>query len=520
MGDNPGVPVRRETTGFLDWGLRLSLGVTLLCGALGLVLALGGSGSPAASPPPFLVASPRPAPPIALTGPTGQPVTLASYRGGPVLVFFGYTHCPDVCPATVGTMVAVINAGGPPVRAIFVTIDPERDTPAALAEYVRFLPAAFTALTGSAVEIHRVADSWGVRYARVETGPPGSYSMSHMANVYLVDAAGLLRATFPFGTSSNDMLTALRGAASGLPVTASAVPIATAPLAASPSAAALATGMPTVPPTAAGVLRAEVVSSSIWAGGSSPVILSLWGSSGRIDEVNLAVAVQLATASGVPTGDPVAAIAVQPPGETSVFYVATLGVPSPGWWRLIVSSEAGAAAADLAALDPGTTAPIGSPAPAIRTPTLDDVGGDARQITTDPAPDLRLSRTSTVDALASHTPFVLVVDSPRFRTTSACGKAVVLARYLADRWPSVAFIHLEPFEYSIVTDTPVIDGSLADPRLTAPTAAWGIGGSPWGALSMPWVFVVDGNGIVRATYEGVMGSDDVDVILSLIAARG
>ena len=71
-----------------------------------------------------------------------------------------------------------------------------------------------------------------------------------------------------------------------------------------------------------------------------------------------------------------------------------------------------------------------------------------------------------------------------------------------------------------MTDTPVLTGSLGDPSLTDVASAWGIGGSPWGALTMPWVFVVDGNGIVRAKYQGVMGSDDVDVILSLIAQGG
>ena len=93
-----------------------------------------------------------------------------------------------------------------------------------------------------------------------------------------------------------------------------------------------------------------------------------------------------------------------------------------------------------------------------------------------------------------------------------------MARYLLDRWPDVAFIHLEPYRYSVVADTAVLDGSLDAPTLTGPADAWGVGGAPWGPRSMPWVFVVDGNGIVRATYQGVMGTDDVDVILSLIAA--
>ena len=72
----------------------------------------------------------------------------------------------------------------------------------------------------------------------------------------------------------------------------------------------------------------------------------------------------------------------------------------------------------------------------------------------------------------------------------------------------------------MISETPVLDGDLANPTLTDAAAAWGFGAQPWGARSMPWVFVVDGAGIVRAKYEGVVGSDDVDVILALIAQGG
>ena len=177
-------------------------------------------------------------------------------------------------------------------------------------------------------------------------------------------------------------------------------------------------------------------------------------------------------------------------------------------------------AAALTALDPGTTAALGSPAPTARTPTLADVGGNPRAVTTDPAPDLRLSQRSTADALADGQPFVLVIDSTKFRVSPACGRAIIMARYLLDRWRDVGFIHLEPYRYSVITDTPVLDGSLDNPTLTDPAAAWGIGGTPWGPRSMPWVFVVDGHGIVRAKYQGVMGSADVDVIVSLIEQGG
>ena len=76
---------------------------------------------------------------------------------------------------------------GTSLRSVFVSVDPERDTVAWLQGYVKYLPAGFTALTGTAADVKAVADLWGVRYARVETGTPGEYSMSHTAEVYLVD---------------------------------------------------------------------------------------------------------------------------------------------------------------------------------------------------------------------------------------------------------------------------------------------------------------------------------------------
>jgi hypothetical protein len=255
------------------------------------------------------------------------------------------------------------------------------------------------------------------------------------------------------------------------------------------------------------------------------VILALFGPGGRLNDTSARVTVQLTTADGAPVGGTVAAVAVRPPGLDDVSWVATLDIPSPRAWRLNVTAQAGAlpltgSTGLVTALEQGATPALGSPAPSIHTPTLDDVGGDARAVTTDPIPDRRLSARSTTDALSDHVPFVLVLDSTRFRVTPACGRALVMARYLLDRWPQVTFIHHEPFRYSIVTDTPVLDGTLVDPPLTDVAAAWGLGSAPWDAVSMPWIFIVDGDGIVRAKYQGIVGSEDVDVIVSLIAQGG
>jgi hypothetical protein len=390
-----------------------------------------------------------------------------------------------------------------------------------LKEYATYLAPGYGALTGTAAQIRATADAWGVKYARTDTADPTDYGMTHTSDVFLVDRAGLLRAVFPFGTGSGAMTAIVKQIIDGPEPSGAPTPALATASASSPASSSAPGASPTAP--AELEVGVAVTSTSVWAGGHSPVILTITPPDAPIDP-GAVVSVQLETRENAPVGFPVAATRVLPEGAAVASYVATLDIPTPGWWRLAVTAtvagDARAGSADVAVLDPGGSAALGAAAPSARTPTIDDVGGVALAVTTDPAPDLRLSRTSTTDALANHQPFVLVVDSSRFRTTTACGKALVMVRYLLDRWPQVAFIHLEPFRYDVVTDTAVLEGALTSPTLVSAADAWGIGGSPWGATSMPWIFVVDGSGIVRAKYQGVIGSDDVDVILSLIAQGG
>jgi protein SCO1/2 len=536
MAEHQATPGRSdEPTALFDGAFRLVvvLGVILVAlMAVRLVADAGrasgddgspggavGSASPSRSEPSpaasvdiaaFLEPDVRSAPALDLTGPDGTSVSLASMRGGPVVVFFGYTHCPDICPATIGAVGLAIDAYGGDARALFVSVDPERDTIPWLAEFVRFMPAGFTAVTGTPDEVRSTADDWGVRYAKVEDDDPAAYTMSHTADAFLVDSAGQLRARFPFGTEAETMTAVMRAVES---------------TAASPTPSAVATPTPTpiVAPSAEALdLWPRVVSSSVWAGGASPVILSLYDDAGtRLDDPSLRVTAQVLDSSGTPLGPTVEAVAVQPIGIPAVSFVATLDLPTAGRWTLAVEAQDAAGTrhsgvVGIVALDPGGTAALGAAAPAIRTPAAADVGGDLTWITTDPLPDPRLSATSTADALATGQPFVLVVDSVRFKVTPACGKAVVLAKNLVDRWRDIAFIHHEPYRYTVITTEPVLEGTLKAPVLTEPAEAWGVGSEPWGVGSMPWIFIVDGDGVVRAKYQGVVGSADVDVILSLL----
>ena len=432
---------RPADPGSLDGGAAIGDGafrfvVAIAAVALLVAIAIGGFGAatsrsggaastqgtpaaaaagPTATPGPFLYAAARSAPPIDLIDAAERPVSLSGDRGSLVLVFFGYTHCPDVCPATIGILGKVLADLGGGGRALFVSIDPERDTPSWLREYAPYLPAGFTALTGSAAAIRTTADAWNVRYARVETDQPDAYSMSHTADVFIVDPEGRLRGAFPFGTTEATMVATLR-AMPELPGGANAPPSSGGTPSPTPVPTATVPPSASVPPSApvAGALRPTVVSSSIWAGGRSPLILALDGPDGRIDDPALAVDVGFVGSDGTALGPPVRAVAVRPPLEDRTLYVATLDVATAGSWQLEVSA-AGASgtlrgSVAIAALDPGSTAPLGRPAPGAATPTLDDVGGDHWAVSTDPAPDLRLYGTSTAAALANHQPFVLVVD--------------------------------------------------------------------------------------------------------------
>jgi protein SCO1/2 len=508
-----------------------AVGIVMLAilGLLGTGLAalvlLGGAGTPVgtaeATPDPasFAYTEVRPAPALELTDQDGDAFSLASLRGQPVLVFFGYTHCPDVCPATVGIVnQALITAGEGP-RAVVVSIDPERDDVAAMNQYLQYLPKAYVGLSGSADDVRRNADAWGVKYARIETDSANGYAMAHTADIFLVDGQGMLRAHFPFGTQADPIAAALQ-ALLAEPAASAPSPAAVAPTAGTTAAPVQTPAAATAAPVADN-LNPLIVSSSIWSGGGSPVILTVQDTTGVALDGTVAVEVRVASLDGTTDMPPVPATAIRPEGAREVSFVALVDIPSPGSWRLsVLAADGRSGSTFISALDPGSTAPLGKAAPAVDTPTLDDVGGVVRAVTTQPNPDLRFSRTSTADSLAAGRPYVLVVDSSRFQVSAACGRALVMARFLLDRWPEVTFIHLEPFEYQVITEEPVLNGTLEDPPLNRFSRAFGLGPAPWPGVRMPWVFVVDGEGIVRAKYTDIVGSADVDVILSLIAGKG
>ncbi len=118
------------------------------------------------------------------------PFTAARLRGAPTLVYFGYTHCPDVCPATLLQLAQVLKSGVVPgLRVAFISVDPQRDTPTQLAQYVHAFDPDFLGLTGTPAMLKTLAQRFGVVFMRVEL-PGGDYSMDHSSTIFLMDARG------------------------------------------------------------------------------------------------------------------------------------------------------------------------------------------------------------------------------------------------------------------------------------------------------------------------------------------
>ena len=141
-----------------------------------------------------------------LTDHTGKARTLADFRGKVVAIFFGYTQCPDVCPTTLADLAATMQALGPDaarVQVLFVTIDPERDTPALLSQYVPAFNPSFLGLYGDAAATAAVAKEFKVLYQKQPGVTPGSYTMDHSAGTFIYDPQGRPRVYESYGQKAD-----------------------------------------------------------------------------------------------------------------------------------------------------------------------------------------------------------------------------------------------------------------------------------------------------------------------------
>ncbi len=150
---------------------------------------------------------------LAMSDQNGRPRTLADFAGKVVVVFFGYTQCPDVCPTALTELVEVkraLGADGDRLQGVFVTVDPERDTPEVLKAYVAHFDPGFVALRGTPEQLAATAKDFKIYYKRVEGTTPTSYTMDHSAGTYVYDTAGRLRVYQRYGSGAQALAADVR----------------------------------------------------------------------------------------------------------------------------------------------------------------------------------------------------------------------------------------------------------------------------------------------------------------------
>jgi cytochrome oxidase Cu insertion factor (SCO1/SenC/PrrC family) len=153
--------------------------------------------------------------PFTLTDQNGNARSLADFRGKLVLLYFGYTFCPDVCPTdllAIGRLIQALGKDGEAVQPVFVTLDPERDTQAILRNYATAFHPRFVALRGSEQETRRIATAYKVYYEKVTPPGSGTYVIDHTAFIFLLDREGRYVAFFPPGTTVERMAVMMREA--------------------------------------------------------------------------------------------------------------------------------------------------------------------------------------------------------------------------------------------------------------------------------------------------------------------
>jgi len=200
-------------------------------------------------------------------------------------------------------------------------------------------------------------------------------------------------------------------------------------------------------------------------------------------------------------------------------YVLDVDLPEAGTWGAEFTTEAPGSAPETARLTFSVrpevpTVQIGQSAPASKTPTAADVGGDLAQLSTDQSPDPAFYQTSVADALAAHKPFMLVFATPKFCASAQCGPTLDQFKPIAAAHPEVTFINVEPYKLQLVDGSlqPVLD---ANNQLQATDIT-----DQWGLLSEPWIFAVDRAGIVRGSYEVTIAPAELEAILPVITAGG
>jgi hypothetical protein len=200
-------------------------------------------------------------------------------------------------------------------------------------------------------------------------------------------------------------------------------------------------------------------------------------------------------------------------------YVVNAELPEAGIWGAAFTTEAPGSPAEtirmqFQVVDSSPTVQVGAKAPASDTPTLADVDGDLAKLSTDEEPVEAFYEQSVADAIAAHEPFVLAFATPKFCTSAQCGPTLDRLKPVAQAHPEITFINVEPYQLELRDGQlqPVLD---ANGQLTPAPAT-----NEWGLLSEPWIFVVDGDGIVRGSFEGVVADEELERVLGEVEPAG
>ena len=194
----PGGPRPPATFIYAVLGMLVAV---LLLGTGGFFWVTGSTGGPSIGGP------------FTLEGSNGKPVSDRDFRGKYMLVYFGYTYCPDVCPTTLNAVADALDKLGPKanqLRPIFITVDPQRDTPDVMKQYTGAFSPDLIGLTGTPDQISKVAQEYRVYYAKHVTGPgPNDYSMDHSSIIYLMGPDGNFIAPIRADASGDEMAAAI-----------------------------------------------------------------------------------------------------------------------------------------------------------------------------------------------------------------------------------------------------------------------------------------------------------------------
>jgi protein SCO1 len=458
-----------------------------------------------------------PAPPLRLTDQDGRSFDLADLRGTPVLLSFGYTHCPDVCPATLADMRDALKLVDGPVRIVFVSVDPARDDVATMKQYVGYFGEGYIGLTGSEDEVARVAGDWAIQYAQVDTGSASGYAVAHTADAFLVDAEGRLRHQIWFGAGPEVIADRVNGLAAEVVETPAPTP--------APTPVAVATPAPTPAPSPVAPTPTPAPTPAPTPSPATEVLARLQSTVVRAGPNRIVVTVSDPENRELARPDVVASFAfrslddpalapVTVPGTFiwivrggKAAYVAEMDLPRAGRYTGAISLDGpagpvGSSEFAMTAREQSPTPPIGSRAPSVRTPVAADVSGNLKLISSDTFPDPRFYERSVDELLAAGQPFVFTIYSPAFCPTTACGPLLSYMKQIADEFPAMAFVHAEPY---VMRDL----GGRIQPEYEGNAFAWASWSRTYGIPVEPFVFVVDGAGEIVASFELIVGTDEI-----------